>query len=724
VFSGFAVFSISTLSFGSHNIIASYGGTPDFASSASATLTQVVGKAATTTSSGSNANPSTYGQTVAISASVFTAFGNPTGTVTFTDGATLLGAAPVINGVATLTTSTLSTGNHSIVATYSGDADFAGSVAVPLAQSVSLAPTSTSLAASTTVVTIGQPVTFTATITVAVPGFGGVVTFTDGATVLGTASVVNGVATLTTSSLSTGNHSVTAGYSGDLNFAASNSSAVAVTVNLMASTTSLGLSANPVTVGNTLTLTATVSTVGAATGKVSFFDGGTLVGSAALVNGQAVFATSSFAVGGHTLTARYSGDGLFVASASGAVGLTVNPAATSTSLTSSANPGDFGKAVTLTAAVDSPFASASGTVTFRDGSTLLGVVTLSNGVATLVLANFTAGGHALSASYGGDASHTGSTGAMTQMINRGSTATTISSSSGSSTVGQSVTFTAVVSSTVGTPTGSVTFTDGSTVIATIALSNGLAKLTTASLAAGSHSIVATYSGDTNFNSSGSTGLAQTVNKVSTATALNTSANPATAGQSVTLTATVSGRSSVSGTVTFFDGGVALGTSSVVSGVATFSTSSLSQGTHSLTASYGGDAKNAGSTSAALSLAVNPATTGTVSGHVYVDATGNGFSPDDTPFVGVIVELYADRNRNGKVDGGDGSPVATAVTDASGAYTFTNLAVGQYVVQQVIPGGYTQSAPSASAYSLNVTAGSVLGGIDFDDLLSNGKGKKK
>jgi len=45
---------------------------------------------------------------------------------------------------------------------------------------------------------------------------------------------------------------------------------------------------------------------------------------------------------------------------------------------------------------------------------------------------------------------------------------------------------------------------------------------------------------------------------------------------------------------------------------------------------------------------------------------------------------------------------------------------------VVPGGYTQSAPSAASYSLNVTAGSVTGGLDFDDLLStgNGKGKKK
>src|SRR5205814_1032967 len=123
------------------------------------------------------------------------------------------------------------------------------------------------------------------------------------------------------------------------------------------------------------------------------------------------------------------------------------------------------------------------------------------------------------------ASHTGSTGALTQMVNRASTTTAISSSVNPSTVGQSVVFTATVSSSAGVATGSVTFSDGSTVLGTVALFNGAAKLTVASLTAGGHSIVATYSGDTNFNASGSTTLAQTVNKVTTTTSLSASANP-------------------------------------------------------------------------------------------------------------------------------------------------------------------------------------------------------
>jgi hypothetical protein len=631
VLNGFAVLSISTLGFGTHSIVASYGGAADFAASSSAAFSQVVGKAATTTSLASSANPSTYGQQIAISASISTAFGSPTGTVTFMDGTTVLGTVAVVNNVATLTIAMLSTGNHAITASYSGDGDFAGSNAAPLAQAVALAPTSTSLAASTGVVTIGQPVTFTATINTTALGLGGIVTFTDGANVLGTANVVNGIATFTTSSLGTGNHLVTAGYSGDANFAASNSAAVAVTVNLMSSTTTLAISANPVTIGNALTLTATVSTSGNPTGTVTFFDGNTMLGSAAVLNGQAVFTTSALTVGGHSLTARYGGDSTFVNSTSAAVAVTVSQAASGTSLTSSSNPANYGNAVTLTAAVDSLFAGASGTVTFRDGSTLLGVVTLNNGVATLVVANFTAGGHSLTAVYSGDASHSSSTGAMTQMVNRASTATTLSSSLNPATVGQSVVFTATVSSTTGIASGSVTFTDGSTVLGTVALFNGVAKLTSASLAAASHSIVATYNGDTNYNASAS---------------------------------------------------------------------------------------------AALSQVVNPAATSTLSGHVYVDMTGNGFSPDDTPLAGVTIELYADRNGNGKVDGGDGNPVASVVTDASGAYTFTNVAAGRYVVQQVMPSGYTQSAPSTSGYSLNATAGSVMSGLDFDDLLSNGKGKKK
>jgi hypothetical protein len=270
--------------------------------------------------------------------------------------------------------------------------------------------------------------------------------------------------------------------------------------------------------------------------------------------------------------------------------------------------------------------------------------------------------------------------------------------------------------------------DGSTALATVSLgAGGVAKFTTAALSAGGHSITAVYSGDANDASSSSAALSETVNKASTTTTLSSSLNPATAGQSVTLTANVSTAGSVAatGTVTFFDGSTSIGTASLVCGVATLSTSFSAAGTHSLTARYSGDTANATSTSAALNEVVNAVTTASITGHVYEDQTGDGLSADDTPLAGVTVQLYLDRNANGKIDGSD-TLVATAVTDANGVYAFTNLAAGQYVVQQVMPSGYTQTAPSGSVYALNVTAGAALTGMDFDDFSGNSKtkGKKK
>ena len=87
--------------------------------------------------------------------------------------------------------------------------------------------------------------------------------------------------------------------------------------------------------------------------------------------------------------------------------------------------------------------------------------------------------------------------------------------------GQAVTFTATiapVSPGSGTPTGNVTFDDGSTVLGTVTLNNGTASFTTSSLAVGTHSIKAVYAGDTNFKTSTSAVLKQVVNSSSNAVA--------------------------------------------------------------------------------------------------------------------------------------------------------------------------------------------------------------
>ena len=181
------------------------------------------------------------------------------------------------------------------------------------------------------------------------------------------------------------------------------------------------------------------------------------------------------------------------------------------------------------------------------------------------------------------------------------TTTSLISSLNPSNAGQSVTFTATVSSGSGTPTGTVTFKDGTTALGTVALSAGQAQLSISTLGAGSHSITAAYSGNTSYSASTSSVLTQTVNAaiVSTTTTLSSSLNPSLSGQAVTFTGAVT-PSTATGTVTFYDSGTAIGSAALISGAAKLSTLSLSVGTHPITATYGGDSKNSSSTSNTVS----------------------------------------------------------------------------------------------------------------------------
>ena len=190
------------------------------------------------------------------------------------------------------------------------------------------------------------------------------------------------------------------------------------------------------------------------------------------------------------------------------------------------------------------------------------------------------------------------------------TTTTLTSSANPSTLGVSVTFTATV---IGdSPTGTVAFAAGDAIAGctAVALSGGVASCTTTSLALGAHSIVATYSGDSANAGSSSAPLTQTVNKQASTTTLATSLSPSTVGGGVTFTATVTA-TAPTGSVDFFDGSTSVagcaavalaGSGSVVTAQCT--TAALTIRVHSMTATYSGDANNAGSTSAVLSQIVN------------------------------------------------------------------------------------------------------------------------
>src|SRR5439155_362923 len=170
--------------------------------------------------------PSALGQAVTFTATVqpATGSGTPTGTVTFNDGAIVLGPGSLNGGTATFTTSGLGAGVHSITAVYGGDASFASSTSPVLMQTVNRAASSTSVASSNNPSIFGSAVTFTATVTSSATSIPtGTVTFQDGAATLGTGMLSGGNATLATSALVGGVHSITAIYGGDANFANSTS---------------------------------------------------------------------------------------------------------------------------------------------------------------------------------------------------------------------------------------------------------------------------------------------------------------------------------------------------------------------------------------------------------------------------------------------------------------------------------------------------------------------
>ncbi|QDM27463.1 phospholipase [Tardiphaga sp. vice304] len=153
-----------------------------------------------------------------------------------------------------------------------------------------------------------------------------------------------------------------------------------------------------------------------------------------------------------------------------------------------------------------------------------------------------------------------------------------------------VTFTGATSVTFG-GTAATSFTVGSATSITA---------TTPAHAAGAVDITVTTPGGTATGA----GLYSYIVPVTT-TSLASSRNPSEAGQAVTFTATVSANGAMpTGTVTFSDGGVAIGSASLTGGVAAFTTSALAIGNHTITAAYAGNANFAASTSAPLLQAVN------------------------------------------------------------------------------------------------------------------------
>ena len=717
-------------------IIVNYSGDGTYAASLSNAVLMTVNKAATSTTVSTSGSPSTYGQNVTFTASLPA---DATGIVTFKDGATILGSGTLTGGTATLTTSSLTGGSHGIIATYGGDSNYNGSSSSSLSQAVNKAYSTTWVGASVSPSTYGQSVTFTALVD---NGATGSITFTDNGTTMGTAAISSGTATLVTSTLAVGNHNVVGSYPGDSNYNGSTAATVSMNVNQAASTVTVSGTPNPATPGQSVTFTANVlsggTLAGGSTGTVTFKDGTTTLGSGTLSGGTASFATSALTPGGHTLTATYSGDANYTGSQSGPYTETLNPYITTTVVNAGVNPSTFGQSVAFTATVTSGAPdSVTGSVTFTDGAATLGIIALTSGTATLTTSVLTVGGHNVVATYIGGSQFAGSVSSTLNLnVNQAASTVTVAGSTNPSTYGQPVTFTATV--TAGA-TGTVTFKDGATTLGSGTLSGGTARLTTSSLSVGSRNVVATYAGDANFTGNVSSTLNLTVNQASSTVTVAGSANPATYGQPVTFTATVtSGSSGYTGSVTFNDGATTLGSAVLSGAAATFTTSTLAVGHHNVVAVYTGDTNFTGSTSSTLDMDVNQsASTVTVSGTPNPAAPGQPVTFTATVTAGatgtVTFKDGATTLGSGTLSGGmasfatstliPGSHIVTATYSGDGNFTGSQSGpytetLNPYVTTTVVNSGVNPSAYGQSVtFTATVTSGapgSVTGSVTFTD----------
>jgi hypothetical protein len=280
-----------------------------------------------------------------------------------------------------------------------------------------------------------------------------------------------------------------------------------------ATSTALSSNLNPSVYGQAVTFTATVSSSGRIppNGETvtfyTFSNGLYVLGTAPMTAGIASLTTSLLHSGIFTISAAYLGDANFTGSTSPVLQQVVDTSsqsATTTALTSSLNPSVYGQKVTWTATVKTSGSNTpTGKVNFNWSSYSIGTATLnSSGVATLTRSLLSADAYPLFAVYTGDTNNGRSASPiLNQVITQTTSAATITASPNPSTQGQSVTFTAKITSPTVTPAGPVTFTAGKTVLGSVDLSDGKATFTTSALAVGSTAVTVTYPSDSDISSS-------------------------------------------------------------------------------------------------------------------------------------------------------------------------------------------------------------------------------
>jgi hypothetical protein len=390
--------------------------------------------------------------------------------------------------------------------------------------------------------------------------------------------------------------------------------------------------------------------------------------------------------------------------------------AVSGNFTISPEPSNSGEPIVLTLTVSAAGAGApvpTGSVTYTVDGSFIATVSLVNGTAGYTLATtLSPTQHTITATYDGDKVYAPASFAALDTILPPvyPTNTALVASSSSVLTSQTVRLTATVSGSPQPPSGVITFQDGNTTLGSMAInSNGIAYFDTAILSAGVHNLTATYQGDSQetytgtgtyvsaiYSVSTSPILVLTVNDITTTTVLTASGLTPTAGTVVSFTANVhSSMGTPFGGVTFYDGAVNLGTSSLQSdGSASFSTASLGVGPHNVSAAFNPNASFGGSPSSALSVTVVAASAGTAATVISLSAENNSATGDST--LSAKVEAVSGSPSGFVIFLDSGQILASVATDGSGTATLpvTALSSGVHALSASFV-GTAEFAPSVS-----------------------------
>jgi hypothetical protein len=321
------------------------------------------------------------------------------------------------------------------------------------------------------------------------------------------------------------------------------------------STTALQITPNAGAPGTSIGFTATVTGLpgfATPTGSVKLTSGATTLGTITLAGGTGTFSTTSLTAGTYSVVATYSGDVVYATSVTTPQTVSIQTAP-SISLTATPSTTTVGTAVALKATVSASAGTPTGTVYFLDGATTLGSSVLSGGVANYSATALAAGGHSITARYGGDSSFSTVTSApQTVTINLITPAVALTATPITAQVGTSIALGATVTGTGGTPTGSVKFLDGTTTLTTVNLTGGVANYAATALGVGTHSITASYSGDGTFGPLVSNPQTVTITAIqpSISAAFSPAALTITHGSTATSTLTITPANGFAGTLTF------------------------------------------------------------------------------------------------------------------------------------------------------------------------------